>query len=45
MQRPPPDESRMSTSGVLARAAAARFLPDLVQNWPHGGRAANFAQL
>ena len=39
------DDRRMSTSGVLVRAAATRFLPDLMLNWPHGDRAINFAQL
>ena len=45
MPWPPPDESRTSTSGVLARAAAARFLPDLMQNSSHGDPAIDFALL
>ena len=45
MQWPPPDESRMSTSGVLVRAATARFLPDLKQNSPHGDPAIDFPLL
>ena len=45
MQRPPPDESRMSTSGVLVRVATARFLPDLMQNSPHSDPAIDFPLL
>ena len=45
MLGPQPDESRMSTSGVLVRAAAAQFLPDLMQNSPHCDPAIDFALL
>ena len=45
MLGPPLHESRMSTSGVLVRAATARFLPDLMQNSPHGDPAIDFPLL
>ena len=45
MQRLSPDESRMSTSGVLVRVATARFLPDLMQKSPHGDPAIDFRLL
>ena len=40
-----PDHRRMSAGWGLYRRITAGFLPDSMQNWPRGGRAANFAQL
>ena len=40
-----PDHRRMSARWVLYRRITAGFLPDSMQNWPQGGRAANYAQL
>ena len=45
MLGPPQDEKRMSTSGVLVRAVAARFLPDLMQKSPRGDPTIDFSLL